>query len=44
VRDPAGMGPAAKPAQSGVVGQDFQQLAGMDEAVNAIGQKSAGNG
>ena len=32
VRDLAGMGPAAEPAQGGIVGQDFEQLAGMDES------------
>jgi hypothetical protein len=41
--DLAGMGPAAEPAQSAVVGQDFEQLAGVDEAVNTLGQKGAGD-
>ena len=35
------MGPAAEPAKGGVVGQNFEQLAGVEEAVNALGEKGA---
>ena len=39
--DLTGMRPAAEPAKGGVVSQDFEQLAGVEEALNALGQKGA---
>jgi hypothetical protein len=38
----AGMRPAAEPAKGGVVSEDFEQLPGVDEAVDTLGKKGAG--